>query len=401
MAFNPNGIFYTSFNPAELNARSFAATVLHLWPDGSWPLFGLTSQTDSRSTSSVQHGYFTKSMSFASLTVDDATGMVAGDTVMVVDSTVGVVPNMVFQVPATRENVRVVSVDSATQVTLARGYGRVAAGAIADNAVLFCVGNSHSQSSDRPTERGMAVTYIPNYTQIVRNAWALSDTARASLAEAGYNNVAANRQDCMKFHSVEIESILFWGQPMAPTGTPPRHTTQGLIDAVYQYAAGNVQAAGATTTFNQLVTMLDPMFQFQSDAGSAKERTIFTDDTGMRVMHEIGKLYGTVQLTQKETTFGMQFTEFKTYKGMLRLIEHPLFNGLAVPSGLAVIVDLPTLGLAYMNERDVKKEEYDSSADSTNNGKDAVGGSLLSEFATEFRSPVTCGIITGLTAGAA
>lgn len=401
MAFNPNGIFYTSYNPSELNARSFAETVLHLWPNGSWPLFGLTSQMNNKKADAATHAYFTKTMEFGMLKINNGAGYAAGATVFVVDSTAGVVPNMVFQHPTTRENIRVVSVDSTTQVTVARAYGRVAAGALVDNDELFCVGNSHTEASDRPTERSMATTYVPNYTQIVRNAWALSDTARASLAEAGYNNVAANRQDCMKFHSTEIESILFWGQPLAPTGSPPRHATQGVIDAIYQYAAGNVQTAGGTTTFNQLVTMLEPVFQYQSDVGAGKERTIFCDAQAMRVYHEIGRLYGQVQLTQKETTFGMRFTEFNIYKGLLRLIEHPLFNGLAIPNGLSVILDLPSMGLAYMNGRDVKKEEYDSSKDSTNNGKDAVGGSLLSEFATEFRSPPTCGVIHGLTAGAA
>ena len=401
MPFNPNGIFYADYNPAELNARSFAATVLKLWPNGSWPLFGLTSQMGNTRAKATTHAYFTKVMTFPLLGVNDATGMVAGDTVMVVDSTAGVVPNMVFQVPATRENVRIVSVDSAIQVTIARGYGRVAAGAILDNAELFCVGNSHEQASPRPVARGMSASYVPNYTQIVRNAWALSDTARASLAEAGWNNVAENRQDCMKFHSVEIEESLIWGQPLAPTGTPPRHATQGIIDAVYQYAAGNIQAAGATTSFNQLVTMLEPMFQFQSDLGSAKERMVLCDATAMRVFHEIGRLYGQVTMGLEKTTFGMEFTEFRTYKGTLRLVEHPLFNGQPLANGIALVVDLGSMGLAYMDGRDVKTEEYDSSKDSTNNGQDAVGGSLLSEYATEFRLPQSCGVITGLTAGVA
>lgn len=401
MAFNPNGIFYTSYNPAELNARSFAASVLKMWPNGSWPLFGLTSQMPTRVARATTHAYFTKTMSFATLRVNDATAMAAGDTVMVVDSSAGVVPNQIFEVPSTREHVRIVSVDSPTQVTVARAYGRIAAGVIADNEDLFMVGNSHEEASDRPTALGMSEVYVPNYTQIFRNAWALSDTARASLVEAGNSNVAENRTDCMKFHSVDIESALIWGQPLAPIGTPPRHATQGIIDAIYQYAPGNVQAAGATTTFNQLVTMLEPAFQLQSDAGSAKERIVLCDATAMRVFHEIGRLYGQVTLDQKETSFGMLFSEFKMYKGILRLVEHPLFNGMTLANGIAIVIDLNTMALAYMAGRDTKKEEYDSSRDSTNNGQDAVGGSLLSEFATEFRMPAACAIITGLTAGVA
>lgn len=401
MSFNPNGIFYTDYNPAELNSRSFAGTVLRLWPGGSWPLFGMTSQMKNTKASAASHGYFTRSMSFAQLSINNGAGYAAGATVFTVDSTVGVVPNMVFQHPTTRENIRVVSVDSSTQVTVARAYGRVAAGALADNDVLFCVGNSHTQSSDRPVERGLASVYVPNYTQIFRNGWAVSNTARASMVEAGMGNVAENKEDCMKFHSTDIESALFWGQPLAPTGSPVRHATQGIIDAIYQYASGNVQTAGATTSFSQLVALTEPAFAFQSDSGSAKERVAFCDATAMRVFHEIGRLYGQVTLTQKETSFGMQFSEFVTYKGKIRLIEHPLFNGMTLPTGMAVIVDLSSMGLAYMEGRDTIPEEYNGSKDSTNNGKDSTGGSLLSEFATEFRSPTTCGLVTGLTAGVA
>lgn len=401
MAFNPNGIFYTSYNPAELNARSFAASVLKMWPNGSWPLFGLTSQMPTHRAVATTHSYFTKTMSFPTLRINAGAGYAAGITVFVVDSTVGVVPNQVFEIPGTREHVRIVSVDSATQVTVARGYGRVVAGAVVDNEDLFAVGNSHEEASNRPVALGMAAVYVPNYTQIFRNAWALSDTARASLAEAGYNNVAENRQDCMKFHSVDIESALLFGQAVAPTGTPPRHATQGIIDSIYQYAPANVKVAGATTTMSQLTAMLEPMFEFQSDAGSAKERLILADAQAMRVFHEIGRLYGQVTLDQKETSFGMMFSEFKFYKGILRLVEHPLLNGITLANGIAIVIDLNTMALAYMDGRDVKKEEYDSSKDSTNSGQDAVGGSLLSELATEFRMPQASGIITNLTAGAA
>ena len=401
MAFNPNGIFYASYNPAELNARSLAATMMRLWPGGSWPLFGLTSQMKNTKAVAATHGYFSKSMSFAQLQINNGAGYAAGATVFVVDTTEGVVPNMVFQHPTTRENIRVVSVDSATQVTVARAYGRVAAGALVDNDVLFCVGNSQAEASDRPVERGMASVYVPNYTQIFRDGWALSNTTRASMVEAGMGNVAENKQDCMKFHSVAIESALFWGQPLAPTGNPPRHATQGIIDSIYQYAAGNVQTAGATTSFAQLVALTEPAFAYQSDSGSAKERVAFCDSTAMKVFHEIGRLYGQVTLTQKETTFGMQFSEFVTYKGKIRLIEHPLFNGMTLPDGIAVIADISSMGLAYMEGRDHVSEDYNGSKDSTNNGKDSTGGSILSEFATEFRSPVTCGLVRGLTAGVA
>ena len=46
----------------------------------------------------------------------------------------------------------------------------------------------------------------------------------------------------MELHSTDIEGHMFWGQPSAPatdaTDGTPIHATQGIIDAIYQYASG-------------------------------------------------------------------------------------------------------------------------------------------------------------------
>mgnify|MGYP007125369542 CR=1 FL=1 len=38
------GMFNASFNPAELNVKSFAGTILRKFPNGSAPMFALSSQ---------------------------------------------------------------------------------------------------------------------------------------------------------------------------------------------------------------------------------------------------------------------------------------------------------------------------------------------------------------------
>lgn len=399
MAFNANGIFYTSFNPDELNKKSFASAILRLYPNGSAPLFAMTGQVGKAKALAVSHGYFTKSMVFGSVTINAGAGYAAGILVFTVDSTVGIVPDMVLQ-STSRENILVVSVDSATQITVVRSHGRIAAQALVDNEVLMAVGNSHTQSSTRPTARTIATVYVPNYTQIIRNAWAISDTARASYAEAGFDNISESREDCMQLHSTDIESTLFWGQAQAPAGSPPRAATQGLIDAVYEHAPDNVTTAGGTTTYSQLVALVESCFSEQTSMGNAKERVAFCDAQAIKVLHEIGINYGQVTMEQKETSFGMMFTDFKIYKGKIRLIEHPLFNGLPITGGFMAIVDLPSMALAYMDGRDVKKESYNGSKDGVEGGIDAQGGSLTTEFATEFKNPGACQIVNGLTAAA-
>jgi hypothetical protein len=160
-----------------------------------------------------------------------------------------------------------------------------------------------------------------------------------------------------------------------------------------------VNTAGATTNYNELVALTEEWFMYGAKGGGTKERMILCDSQAMRVFHEIGNNWAQIQMEQKETNFGMQYTYFKTYKGIMRLYEHPLLNESSPAAGIAIAVDLPSVGVAYLKGRDVKREMYDGTADGSNSGIDATGGSLLSEFATEFRSPQTCGIINGLTAG--
>lgn len=402
--FNANGLFYTTYNPAQLNQRSFSNMILRLFPNGAAPLFALTGEAGRKRAKASEHGYFTKHFAIVRPKIDGA--KLLSDTTITFDSTVGLVPNMVLQVPSSRENIRILTVVDATDVTVSRAFGSVAAAGINDDEDLVLVGNAQTEASLRPTERSMKSVYVPNYTSIVRNAWALSDTARASLAEAGFNNVAENKLDCMAFHSTDIETQMIYGQPVAPavdaTTGKLIHSTQGFIDAMNQYASGNIQTAGGTTSYSQLVDLVDPAFanSTSKDAMGRKERVVFCDNKAMKVIQDIGRASADVNMDHTETTFGTEFTKMRTYRGTLNLLDHPILTEMQGATGTALVIDLPTVSVAYLDGRDIKKEEYDGSGDSTGSGIDAVGGSLTSEFATEFHSPPTCAIVNGLTAAA-
>jgi len=395
------GVFNTTKNPTELNSKSFAATILRRFPNGSAPLFGMTSMTGKSKAKSSTHGYFTKTMEFSRVVTTAA--YIAGDTTIAVVSTAGIVPGHVLYNPTTGENVRVLTVASATSLTLSRAFGRIAAAAIASGATLVAVGNAQPEGSARPVPRSLATVYVSNFTQIFRNAWALTDTARASYAEMGYSNIAENKQDCMVFHSTDIESAILFGQAkMDTSGAQPIHSTQGIIDAIKQYAPGNVTAAGGTTTYDQLVTMLEGAFQYSTSLGESKTRALFGDQQAIKVLNAIGRKFpNDISMTQEETSYGMQFTRFRFYKGEVNLIEHPLMNGLATAPGLAVVVDLPALKLAPMDGRDTKSEGYGvGGTNSDGSGVDSQGGSITTELAVELINPASCAVITGLTAAA-
>lgn len=402
---------YTAYmNPQELNQRSFASQIMRMFPNGSAPLFALTGQTGRSKAKQIEHGYFSKTWQFA--TLEATAAAVAGDTTLTVASTAGIISGMIFHNVTTRENIRVVSVPSATTITVARGFGRIPADAIAQNEVLIGIGSASEQGSPRPAARSQKVQYLSNYTQIWRNAWALTNTARASYAEAGFSNIAENRKDCAMFHSQDIESSLIFGQKsLDPTGGPngqPLHTTQGILDAIMQYAPGNVEAAGATTNFDQLEDMIVPAFTYNTDPSGSKERVLVTGAEGNKVIQQIGRKHANADMMLDQNTMGMVFTRIKTYKGVVNVIEHPLFNGLPGIGNMALVLDLPSIKMAYMDGRDTKPEEYGlgGTASHTDGGNllggiDAQGGSLTTEGAVEMVNPYACAVITGLTEGVA
>ena len=392
-----SGVFNTTRNPAQLNARSFAGTILRLFPNGSAPMFALSSQSGKSKAKASTHGYFSKVMKFITLVVP-----AGGFTNVATDwngfaSTAGMIKSMVLHNTRTRENVLVSAVDNATDLTVARGFGRVITATMNASDKLIYIGTANPKGSLRPASRNLNTTYIPNFTQIFRNAWALTDTARASLAEEGYSNIAENRKDCSLFHAIDLEAAIIWGQPLMDTsGEQPMHTTQGVLDALEQYAPGNTNTAAATTSYSQFVDMVEPAFQYATDASNPKERVAFGDAKAIKVLNKMGRLAGDITITQNETSFGMSFQQIKFYKGTINLIEHPLMNGLGTQGNL-LVMDMAALKLAYLEGRDTKPEEYGTGGKQVENGVDAVGGSLTTECAVELINPYSCAYIEGLT----
>lgn len=386
-------------NPAELNVRSFAGQILRRFPNGSAPMFALSSQSGRSRAKQSMHGYFTKVMSFVVITM--ATTALAADATITVPSTSTLAVGMVLHNPRTKENIRVTGISSATVIAVTRGFGRIAGAAVNNGDKWIQVGTAFEEGSNRPAARRLTTAYVPNYTQIFRNAWALTATAKASMAEMGISNITENRNDCGMFHAVDIESAIMWGQPFMDTsGATPVHATQGVIDAMRQYCPENVNSAGATTNFDQLVTLVEPAFEYSANIGDATSRVGFCDKVALRTINQVGMKSGQVQIQTAQTSFGMRFTKFTFYKGEINLIEHPLLNGLG-RTGVMLTMDMAALKLAYLEGRDTVAENYGEGGKSADNGQDAVGGSLTTELAVELINPYSCAFVDGLTAGAA
>jgi len=402
------GLFNTSNFTQDLAKKSFAGMITRLMPNGSAPLFGLTSMLPTETAVQHEHGFFTKTMLFPEMKLDGAIADGVINT-FTVDTTINILPGMIMRVATTFENVIVDSVLNATQIKVTRGVGTVAAAAIDTAIDLHQVGNAFEESSLRPNAQNVIPVRITNLTQTFRNTWAISESARATQVIAGETNVAESKQDAAAFHAADIEKAIFFGQKFQSTRNgQPFRTMDGLINITgnltyypSSYAAANIFTAGATTNFTQLEGFFDPMFNQTTDPKGANERVLFVGGAAKLVINNIGRTNGNYQLQDGETNFGLQFSTLTLSRGKLRIVEHPLFNSNASWAKMAVAVDLATFRLAYLGDRKTQNKEFNMSGNQAqDNGIDAVGGTLTTECTTVIKNPPANSVVYDLTAAA-
>lgn len=381
--------------------KSFASMITRLMPNGAAPLFGLTSMLKTETAVQVEHGFFTKTMIFPQV-VMNASALSTDTTLTVVDSS-NMVPGMLVRNQTTKEVVLILTVPTGTSVTCRRAVGTVAAAAMSSAQKLYQVGTAFEEGSARPSAVQIVSVRVTNYTQIFRNSWALTDTARATQVIAGDTNISESRGECAGFHAADMEKAILFGQSYTGTlNNKPIRTMNGIVNQVTQNAASNVNTAGGTTNYTQLETYLDVCFDTTTDPKVANERVLFCGGAAKRVLNNIGRLNGTYQLVEGQTSYGLQFSSFKTSRGTFRMIEHPLFNSNADWAKMAVAVDLSTFNLAYLGDRKTMSEEYGIQGNKVEaGGVDAVGGSLTTEVTCLVKNPAANAIIYDLTAAAA
>lgn len=402
------GIFSSALFTQDLAKKSFAGMITRLMPNGTAPLFGLTSMLTSETALQTEHGFFTKTMLFPQLTLG-ANGQGANDTIFTCTATTNVLPGMLMRCDNTGENVLIQGVLSTTQVSVQRGIGNVAQATIAGSTNLYQVGTAFEESSLRPNALAINPVRVTNLTQIFRNTWAISGTVESTRMIAGDTNVAENRQDCAAFHAADIEKGLFFGQKYSGTRNgQPFRTMDGIYAIVNNlnyypstYSSANVTTLGGTTNYTQFESAFDPLFNQTTDPKVANERIMFVGGVAKKVINNIGRLNGTYYMVDGQTSWGLQFTTIKIARGTFRVIEHPLFNTNTSWQKYGVAIDLSTFNLAYLGDRKTQNREFNmDGSEATDNGIDAIGGTLTTEVTTVIKNPPADGIATNFTAAA-
>lgn len=395
------GLLSSANAPTNLNALSFAQAITRLMPNGTAPLFGLTSLLKDETASNIEHGYFSKTMIFPSVT--STAGDLVGATTLTVNAYTDIVPGDLLLNERTSEIILVTATPTATTLTVQRAVGSTAAAAVNAADVMRTIGNAFEEGSVRPSAVAIIAERYVNNTQIFRNSWAVTKTAAAIPQIAGSGYVSESKQDCAALHAMAIEKALFFGQKfMGTRNGQPFHTMEGIVARVNAAASGNITTLGATTNWTQLEAALDKTLVTVTDPKGGNIRTMFVGGTARRVIHNIARLNSTYQITTAETGWGLQIDTIRTPRGTFEMIEHPLFNaygGTSMWAKMAVIADLNAFSLAYL--RKTSDAGYNSAGALVDNGIDAEGGTLTTELTCTIKNPAAFGVLYNFTAAAA
>ncbi len=310
--------------------------------------------------------------------VNDGTGMIAGDTTMVVDNGSYFKVGDVVLIPRTGEQVLVTAV-STNDLTVTRGWGVTAAAAIVDNEPITIVANASAEGVTSPTAKTTKPSTVVNYTEIIRTPFGVTGTEDASELYGGKDMSYLSKKAGIE-HKKDIERSFLFGEKKEDTsGSTPRRFTGGLR----QWITTNVTDASGALTESELETFCRSIFRYGS-----KRKTLLASPLVISAINSWAA--GKLQTVSSDKTYGIDITQLITGHGRLNIVKHDLLE--QSYSGYAFAIDTDNLAYRFLNGRDTKLKTNVQA-----NNSDTREDEYLSEVGLHVMQEKTMGILKGVT----
>jgi len=378
--------------------RDIAPVIFNLRPDET-PFTVLASKIRKSTTVDPKFEWFGKEPRSDSDAINDAGGYIAGDTALTVDNADKFLPGDLVRVidgttGAYEEMIRVTDVNTSTNVlTVERGVGSTAAGAIADDDILLLVGDAQPEGSDIPDGLSQLATEYYNYTQIFRTSTQYTRTFLQTKLRADDSEVKKRREEKSREHKRKIEKMLFWGERgiSGAGGAAPNRKSGGLYWWIQQAIAGgvdNTTNVGGTMTEAAFETFLETKaFEY-----GGKEKMAFCAPHMISFVNNLER--GKIELTNMENEYGINILQWHSPHGTLNFVRHKLFN-YGIFSQAMMIVDMDEISLRYVGDSDMQFR-----TDIGVEGQDSYTDDWLSEVGLMVQRPETLALLTGVTGAA-
>jgi len=384
------GIFASNQGIVGDRVGDFSSAILQLDPTGTSLILALSSGMGKASAQdTIFHWFEDSHQAGRAATVSGGT-----TTTVVVDDGSQYVPNQILLVEETGEICMTTAIVG-NSLTLIRGMAGTAIVSIDGTMHVQSVGNAHEEASPMPTAITQQGSPRFNYTQIFRNAWAISGTAKAIKFNSG-SRLAKNKRDCAMYHAEDMERAMIWGRKhITSINNKPFRMTDGIISQIEQFGGLVEDVTDGTTAGNYSWLLFDDFMMrlFQNNVkGQPNERLAIGGNKWLAGLSQMTRLDGTYQISQGEDKLGIKVTSIENAFGTLKVMTHPLFN--ENPTFQQDLLLLHPGGIRRRILRDTFEEGYDE------NGKriqatDADQGVITTEFGVEVGGASTMGILRG------
>lgn len=386
------GIFASNQGIVGDRAGDFASAILQIAPTGTALMLALTSGMGKSGAGDTIFHWFEDSHQSGRGT---ATGGGTTTTVPVDDGS-RYIPMQVLLVEETGEYM-LVTATAGNNLTVTRGMGGTTVTNITNGMHVQLIGNAHEEASPIPTAITQQGAPRMNYTQIFRNAWAVSGTAKAINFRTG-NKVAKNKRDCAMYHAEDQERSMLWGVKHVSTlNGKPFRMTDGIKAQITQYGgtvvAANTGAVAGNYSRGDFEEFIRQVFA-KNVKGQPNERIAIGGDIVLKVLNQMTMLDGVYQIEQGETKLGITVNTIVTPFGTLKLMTHPLMNENPVWQKELYVLHPGAI------RRRMLRETFDEGYDTNGNridGVDADQGVMTTEMGIEVGAAQTMGILTNVT----
>lgn len=352
--------------------KNFREGVLRFNPNGTAPIFALTSKAGKRTTDDPEFSWWAEGNALVRLQVSAQAA--AGDTLINVDSadpgasTLGanygtathLKPGDILLVEPTADNatfdhelIEVDNVLSDTQFTVRRGAGGTTAATIANDKWLTLIGSAYAEGTGAPRATSRNPIKYSNYTQIFKDTYELTGTADKTKTRTGPAWSEDKKRKSWD-HSRGIEFAILFGRKSEQTGDngKPKRFMGGLREMI---PSANTTIFSSAVTPASFLAALSPVFDF--DTGAGNERIVFA---GNAALIELSKVFAnevTYTVKDKVTTYGMDFQSFELPMGRVMLRSHPLMSRHPLYKYSAFVLDFDAIKYVAMKDRDTKAKD--------------------------------------------
>lgn len=359
--------------------KNFRENILFFSPNGSAPIFALTSKAGKRTTDDPEYAWWAESQNLKRLQVNGTHA--SGDTTITVDSADPTSTTMqalwgtashlkngdlllvekADQATYDNEIIRVEQVLSDTSFTVTRGVAGTTAAAISDDVFLTLIGSAYAEGTGAPKAVSRNPTKFFNYTQIFKETYELSGTADETKARTG-SAWSNDKKRKMFDHATAIEMALLFGRRFETTGEngKPLRYTGGLRTFIPQATPAN---GGRTTVFSSAATAatlmdaISPVYDF--DLGGGDTRIAFMGNKARTKIGQIIQATNGIRMEMGKVIkmFGINFEELIMPMGRLLLKSHPLLSVHPRYNDSMFVLDFSTIKYVAMKNRDTKTKD--------------------------------------------